>query len=184
MTVFNAETERLMAPLLAAKTPAPSGHFVLTTTEGLARAAPIATRIAMVPAPAFDPVHVYVGPSPGYGGLVAQARPPHSPVGTSQSPASVTAYTPETPEPALAGTLLSPDAAALPMKGKVKQRRPKRSEKPFTGIAWRASKVMMRRNRAKRSKSPRKQRTANLLGEESSGRQIMRQSPFEHRGKA
>ncbi len=119
---FNAQTQRLLAPLLAPKAPANTGHLVLTTTEGLARAAPVATRIGMVPAPAFDPIPVYVGPSPGYGGLVAQARPPHSPIGTPQPPGTVIAYAPEMPGPALASSPLAPDAAALPMKGKAKQK--------------------------------------------------------------
>jgi D-alanyl-D-alanine carboxypeptidase len=117
---FNAQAERLLAPLVAPKTSATSSHYVLTTTEGLARPAPVATRIAMVPAPAFDPVPVYVGPSPGYGGLVAQARPPHSPVGTPQPPGTATAYAPETPDNALAASPVAPDAAALQMKGRTK----------------------------------------------------------------
>jgi D-alanyl-D-alanine carboxypeptidase len=117
---FNAQTERLLAPLLAPKAQANLAHLVLTTTDTLAKAAPVATRIGMVPAPAFDPIPVYVGPSPGYGGLVAQARPPHSPIGTPQPPGTATAYAPEMPEPALTGSPLSPDAAALPVKGKAK----------------------------------------------------------------
>jgi D-alanyl-D-alanine carboxypeptidase len=165
---FNAETERLMAPLLAATTPAPSGHFVLTTTEGLARAAPIATRIAMVPAPAFDPVHVYVGPSPGYGGLVAQARTPHSPVGTPQSPATVTAYATETAEPALAGTLLSPDAAALPLKGNVKQKAAQAKRKaPYRHRVARAQ-----ADDAQKSIKARHKSTKAAYGKSASGKKI------------
>jgi D-alanyl-D-alanine carboxypeptidase len=121
-TAFNAQTERLLAPLLAPKAQANPGHFVLTTTEGLARVAPVAPRIAMVPAPAFDPIPVYVGPSSGYAGLIAEARPPHSPIGTPQPPGTATAYAQETPEPAVTGSPLSPDAAALPMKGAAKQK--------------------------------------------------------------
>jgi D-alanyl-D-alanine carboxypeptidase len=121
---FNAQTQRLLAPLLAPKSQANPGHLVLTTTESLARSAPVATRIGMVPAPAFDPIAVYVGPSPGYGGLVAQARPPHSPIGTPQPAGTVTAYAPasETQELALAASPLPPDAAALPMKSRAKHK--------------------------------------------------------------
>src|SRR5205807_9093116 len=50
---FNADLNRLMAPLLAAKakTPAASQHFAPATTETLASPLPMAPRIAMVPRP-------------------------------------------------------------------------------------------------------------------------------------
>lgn len=115
---YNAETERLMAPLLA-RAPA-SGNMVLTTTEAFARPAPIAARIAMVPAAEFDPVPVSVGPPAGYGGLVAEARPPHSPIGTPLPPGSVSAYASAEPETGAGDAPLSPDAAALPLKGGAK----------------------------------------------------------------
>src|SRR5207302_145962 len=120
---FNAELDRLMAPLLAAKakTPAASQHFVPSTTETLASPLPMAPRIAMVPRPAFDPIPVYAGAPEGYAGVVAQARPAHSPVGTPQPPSIVSAYAPATPGTALEDTPLRPDAGALPMKGSAKQ---------------------------------------------------------------
>lgn len=118
---YNAQTERLLAPLLAPKAKANPARLVLTTTEGLAREAPVASRIGMVPAPAFDPIPVYVGPSPGYAGLVAQARPPHSPIGTPPPPGTMTAYAPETPAVAPAAPP-TPDEAAPPRKGKAKLR--------------------------------------------------------------
>src|SRR5262249_21515522 len=104
------------------KAEANAAHHVLTTTEGLARAAPVATRIGMVPTAAFDPIPVYVGPPPGYGGLIAQARPPHWPIGTPQPPGTVAAYAPQTPELAVERSPLARDAAALPMKGKAKHK--------------------------------------------------------------
>src|SRR3984893_13576535 len=75
----------------------------------------------MVPRPAFAPVPVYAGAPEGYAGLIAQARPAHSPVGTAQPPSIVSAYAPATPGPALADTPLPPEAGALPMKGEAKQ---------------------------------------------------------------
>jgi D-alanyl-D-alanine carboxypeptidase len=119
---FNTELDRLMAPLLAAKakTPAASQHFVPATTEVLANPLPMAPRIAMVPRPAFDPVPVYAGAPEGYSGVIAQARPAHSPVGTPQPPSIVSAYAPATPGTALEDTPLPPDAGALPMKGEAK----------------------------------------------------------------
>ncbi len=121
---FNAELDRLMAPLLAAakaNAPAASRRFALTPTEALAGPLPMAPRIAMVPRPAFDPVPVYAGAPEGYAGLIAQARPAHSPVGTAQPPSIVSAYAPATPGTALEDTPLPPDAGALPMKGEARQ---------------------------------------------------------------
>jgi D-alanyl-D-alanine carboxypeptidase len=119
---FNTDLNRLMAPLLAthAKIPAAREHFVPTSTEALAGPLPMAARITMVPRPAFDPVPVYAGAPEGYVGLIAQARPAHSPVGTAQPPSIVNAYAPATPGTALEDTPLPPDAGAPPMKGEAK----------------------------------------------------------------
>jgi D-alanyl-D-alanine carboxypeptidase len=123
VTQFNTELDRLMAPLLAGKAnpPVASRHFVPTPREALAGPLPVAPRITMVPRPAFDPVPVYAGAPEGYAGLIAQARPAHSPVGTAQPPSIVSAYAPATPGTALEDTPLAPDAGALPMKGAAKQ---------------------------------------------------------------
>jgi D-alanyl-D-alanine carboxypeptidase len=120
---FNTDLNWLMAPLLAthAKIPAARKHFVPTPTEALARPLPMAPRITMVPRPAFDPVPVYAGAPEGYAGLIAQARPAHSPVGTAQPPGTVSAYAEATPGTGLEVTPLPPDAGALPMKGEAKQ---------------------------------------------------------------
>ena len=119
---FNSELDRLMVPLLAARTkvPAATQNFVLTTTEALARPLPMAPRITMMPRPAFDPIPVYAGAPEGYAGVVAEARPAHSPVGTAQPPSIVSAFAAATPGTALEDTPL-PDARALPMKGATKQ---------------------------------------------------------------
>jgi D-alanyl-D-alanine carboxypeptidase len=116
---FNTDLDRLMAPLRAAKAKAPAGsrHFVPAPTEALAWPLPMAPRITTVPRPAFAPVPVYIGAPEGYTGLIAQARPAHSPVGTAPPPSIVSAYAPATPGTVLADTPLPPDAGALPMKG-------------------------------------------------------------------
>lgn len=113
---YGEEVRRLTAPLLA-NAAAPKGHLVLTTTEAFARPSPMAMRIAMVPPAAFNPIPVHVGPEAGYSGLVAQARPPHSPIGTPLPPASVSAYAPTSPETAIGDIPLPPDPKALRMKG-------------------------------------------------------------------
>ncbi|MGH7000220.1 MAG: serine hydrolase, partial [Stellaceae bacterium] len=117
---FNTELARLMAPLLARKAPAPA-PLARMTTSAFAGPLPMATHITTVPRPAFDPVPVYAGAPEGYAGLIAQARPAHSPVGTAQPPSIVSAYAPATPGTALEDTPLPPDAGALPMKGAAKQ---------------------------------------------------------------
>jgi D-alanyl-D-alanine carboxypeptidase len=116
---FNTDLNRLMAPLIAthSKIPAAREHFVPTPTEALAGPLPMAARITMVPRPAFDPVPVYAGAPEGYVGIIAQARPAHSPVGTAQPPGTVSAYAATTQGTALEDTPLPPDAAALPMTG-------------------------------------------------------------------
>ncbi|MGH6801468.1 MAG: D-alanyl-D-alanine carboxypeptidase family protein, partial [Methylocella sp.] len=92
---FNADLGRLMAPLLARKAPAPA-PLALMSPSAFASSVPMAPRITMLPRPAFDPVPVYAGAPEGYAGLIAQARPAHSPVGTAQPPSTVGAYAPAT----------------------------------------------------------------------------------------
>ncbi|MGH6813372.1 MAG: serine hydrolase [Methylocella sp.] len=117
---FNTELSRLMAPLLAHKAPAPA-PLALMTTPAFASSLPMATHITTVPRRAFDPVPVYAGVPEGYAGLIAQARPAHSPIGTAQPPSTISAYAPAAPGTALEDTPLPPDAGALPMKGEAKQ---------------------------------------------------------------
>jgi D-alanyl-D-alanine carboxypeptidase len=109
-----------MAPLHTGKVPASasSEHMALMASEALARPLPMALHIAMVPRPAFDPVPVYLGPPAGYAGLVAQARPPHSPIGTAAPPEAVSAYAaPEARPSGDTSSPLAPAPDALPMKG-------------------------------------------------------------------
>ena len=117
---FNTDVSRLMAPLLArpAKTPATHDHLALITAEAFAKPLPMAPRIASVPRPAFEPVPVYLGAPAGFAGLVAQARPPHSPIGTPAPPETVSAYA--ATDAQATGDIsspLAPAADALPMKG-------------------------------------------------------------------
>ncbi len=125
IAVFAAENDRLSAPLLAG-----SG-----TTDGLSYAAtaltagaPMASRMTLVPQLAYDPVPVYVGAAEGYFGLVARARPAHSPIGTEGPPETVQAYAATGRSPLEAeGSPVAPDHSALPMKGPMKgQRKPVR----------------------------------------------------------
>jgi len=118
---YNTDIARVMAPLHTGKVPADasSEHMALMASEALARPLPIAPRITMVARPSFDPVPVAVGVSPGFAGLVAQARPPHSPIGTAAPPETVSAYA--APEAKPSGDIsvpLAPAPDALPMKGR------------------------------------------------------------------
>ena len=76
MTAFQAETDRLEAPLLTiGQRSSPLGVF---STSALALETPAALRIAMMPVPVFDPVTLTTGPAPGYNGPIAGPRPPHT----------------------------------------------------------------------------------------------------------
>jgi D-alanyl-D-alanine carboxypeptidase len=81
MAAFQAETDRLEAPLLSIGQK-PSAPYGLFSASALAQETPAALRIAMMPVPAFDPEPISVGPEPGYNGPIAGPRPPHTPVGT------------------------------------------------------------------------------------------------------
>lgn len=111
IAAFNSEVEQLDAPLLAA----PQGQSFLFGTANAAPRPPLMATVinSIRPAPA-EPVPVHIGPEPGYAGLVAQARPPHSPLGTEPDPAAI-AYA---PPPAVAGSPLGVDPTALPLRGR------------------------------------------------------------------
>ncbi len=117
---FNAEIAQLTAPLVAEAGPAanPAGQrsFPFVTNTPF-HTTPVLTRIDLVPAPVFSPVPVYIGPMAGYIGPVAQARPPHSAVGTEPTPEQASAYAATLPA-ATAKTPLAPDPTALPIKGR------------------------------------------------------------------
>ena len=75
--------------------------------------------INRMPSPGYDPVPVHIGAEAGYNGVVAQARPPHSPIGTEVRPVSAEAYAAAmaTPIHGIAGPLRI-DANALPLRGR------------------------------------------------------------------
>lgn len=81
MTAFQAETDRLEAPLLTIGQRS-SSPFGVLTSAAMAQETPAALRIAMMPMPVFDPVSLFVGPEPGYNGPIAGPRLPHTPVGS------------------------------------------------------------------------------------------------------
>lgn len=115
IAAFAAENDRLAGPLLAATG---TGDGLSYAATSLTSEAPMASRIALVPQLAVDPVPVFVGAPEGYVGLVARARPAHSPIGTEGPPETVQAYTATGRSPLEAeGSPLAPDHAALPMKG-------------------------------------------------------------------
>jgi len=120
---FNAEIERLIAPLDAAnhQSFAAQDRFSVYNANALAKPSPMATRIALVPRPSFDPVRVAVGAPDGYAGPIAQPRPGHSPVGTEPPPGTASAYAAITPPAgAESGSPLTPDIAALPLRRHVR----------------------------------------------------------------
>ncbi len=121
-----AETERLEAPLSATPTLRANG-FLFNAAPGAAEA-PAASRVALMPRPAFDPVAVYIGLAPGYLGPVAEARPPHSPIGTppdivSSEPAS------DMQNAASSDTTAKPDAAVASASDKLAHKAKKTASK-------------------------------------------------------
>lgn len=122
---YNAEVDQLDAALLA-----PSGgiglpslnleHNALFGTASVPVGTPMATRINQIRPEPFDPVEVHIGADPGYTGPVAQARPPHSPIGTETPPSSAEAYAPvqDTEIQGVGIAPLSVDPHALPLRGR------------------------------------------------------------------
>jgi D-alanyl-D-alanine carboxypeptidase len=88
---FQTALNELEAPLLSQQ--AAPAVPVLGLITGANSMAPVAPTIAQEPRPVFDPVPVTLGPETGYQGPIAQARPPHSPVGTPSPQPAVTAVT-------------------------------------------------------------------------------------------
>ncbi len=115
---FNAENERLIAPLETAASQAfaaPKG-IAYYDSSALSRISPMATRISLVPRPDFEPVPISIA---GYAAPGAQAQAASAPVGGEAPPEAVSAYAPGAAAAAGAGGAeLKPDAKALPMKGR------------------------------------------------------------------
>lgn len=126
IATFNAEVDQLDAALQP-----PTGgiglsslnleHNALFGTSSVPAGGPMATRISQLrPAPT-EAVEARIGSDPGYSGPVAQARAPHSPIGTETAPSTVEAYAPEQQDGEMQGVgnaPLVPDPRALPMKGR------------------------------------------------------------------
>jgi len=125
---FYSEVEQLDAPLTAAPAgiglpalnPERALLFGTPTSGASAPGVPTATRINAMPTPVFDPVPVHIGADPGYTGVVAQARAPHTPIGTDTPPVSAEAYASPaaTPLPAIGNMPLAVDPSALPLRGR------------------------------------------------------------------
>ena len=121
---FNNEVTQLDAPLLASPNngiglPAldPERALLFSGAPTMAQVTPMAPRINFLPPPTYDPVPVHIGAEPGYTGPVAQARAPHSPIGTETAPVTAAAYAASLPRLTGAGPL-GIDATALPLRGR------------------------------------------------------------------
>jgi D-alanyl-D-alanine carboxypeptidase len=113
---FNAENEKLIAPLEAASSQAfasPQG-VALYDSSALSRSSAMATRISLVPPPSFEPVPIRIA---GYPGAGAEPR------GSSDAeapPEAVSAYA--ATKDAAAAAPLAPAKDALPLKGRARLR--------------------------------------------------------------
>ena len=125
IATFNAEVEQLDAALLP-----PTGgiglpslnleHNALFGSSNLPAGAPMATHINQIRPEPSEPVQAHIGADPGYNGPVAQAREPHSPIGTETVPSTAEAYAPAG-QPDMQGVGIAPLAAdprALPLRGR------------------------------------------------------------------
>lgn len=120
---ITADINRLQGPLaaLGGGDVVPGRAFSFTA---LSRPAPMSMHMAEVARPALELTPIYVGPSPGYTGPVAQVRPPHSPVGTEMPPETASAYAATLPPVGMAAGLpLKPDINALPLNIDVRRGR-------------------------------------------------------------
>ncbi len=110
---FNAENERLIAPLEAATSQAfasrQGGAFY--DSSALSRISPMATRISLVPPPTFEPLPIRIA---GYAPPAVRARG-----GDRGAPDAVSAYAAEGAASG-AGAPVGPDEEALPMKQRSK----------------------------------------------------------------
>ena len=107
---FTAEIEDLSKPIPATVGAArgAEGHSTWGGPVGSAQAAPLlASQIASLPRPAFQPVPVYVGPPPGWAGRIARATGDTTPVA---------AYSAEKDEDADAPLKPAPDAQSMRRK--------------------------------------------------------------------
>ena len=116
IVAFNAENEKLIAPLEAASSQpfaSPQG-VALYDSSALSRSSAMATRISLVPPPSFEPVPIRIA---GYPGAGAEPR------GSSDSeapPEAVSAYA--ATKDAAAAVPLAPAKEALPLKGRARLR--------------------------------------------------------------
>ena len=111
IVAFNAENERLIAPLEAASSQAfasPKG-MAYYDSSALSRISPMATRIALVPRPEFEPVPIKIA---GYA-----APEPQAPGGEAP-PEALSAYAPGIGPAFAGGAELRPDPEARPLKGR------------------------------------------------------------------
>jgi D-alanyl-D-alanine carboxypeptidase len=115
---FQTELETLQAPLATMSSSYVADNGLFMEAKNPAQKANLMVHKMMSTVTEFQPVAVYVGAPQGYNGLIAQARPPHSPVGTEPPPETADAYAAKTQGLENSATPLKPDVAALPMKGK------------------------------------------------------------------
>jgi D-alanyl-D-alanine carboxypeptidase len=125
---FDWEVNSLDAPLLAPVSGPGLGLSALSperaflfSTRNVAPTEPMALKINSVPPPVFDPTPVHIGAELGYTGVVAQARAPHTAIGSEPQPATAAAYAAapaDQPLAEIAGSPLKIDANALPLRGR------------------------------------------------------------------
>ncbi len=131
IAAFNAENEKLIAPLEVAANQAfasPQG-VALYNSSALSRVAPMATRITLVPPPSFEPVPIRIAGYPGAG-----AEPRTAGSDSEAPPESVSAYA-ATKENIAAPAALAPAKDALPLRGRSRAARRARALEAKAALA-------------------------------------------------
>jgi D-alanyl-D-alanine carboxypeptidase len=102
---YQTQLETLQAPLATQGSSFVADNALFGPAPNPVVRANAMARKVMAPVPTFEPVAVNVGAPAGYSGLIAQARPPHSPVGTEPPPQTADTTPPK------------PEVVATPVKG-------------------------------------------------------------------
>jgi D-alanyl-D-alanine carboxypeptidase len=115
MARYETELEALQAPLAHQSSSFVADNGLFVEAPNAALKANLMSRKFMSTVTSFNAVPVFVGAPSGYSGLIAQARPPHSPIGTEPPPELAAAYAAKTET---VETPLKPDTSAVSLKAR------------------------------------------------------------------
>jgi D-alanyl-D-alanine carboxypeptidase len=156
---FNAEIEDMSKPIGSMPTPARSAEGQsIYGSPAAAQAAPLlASQIASLPRPAFDPLPVFVGPPPGWTGPIARATGDNTPVA---------AYSADKDNEADAPLKPAPDAQSMrrkPSRAKHAAAKPAPKAVKTAGAHQEADRAKTTVAKAKPEKAAKSEKTAKVV---------------------